>query len=224
MEIECDACGSHKVVKVLAVEPKPPEAKVYKMSEVAAGKVPQQGQWQNAVMTYTQYVLRCKNYGHMTKPFTESDQLGSVIRGVKTEPTMFTDATKGTGVSVRIGKSENKHTQGNDMADERPDDPQKPVESVQSPPQEAGVREAIRQANHGGIDADGSTDTDRIMRIISTTVDGLIPAQLSTAYPHEIPQPAVNGINQDWVTSYENNIGWNMAVAEMQRRRKELGI
>lgn len=34
----------------------------------------------------------------------------------------------------------------NDMADERPDDPQKPLESVQSPPQEAGVlREQIQQ-------------------------------------------------------------------------------
>lgn len=39
------------------------------------------------------------------------------------------------------------------------------------------------------------------------------PEKLATAYPHKISRPlSPDGINQDWIMSYENNIGWNLAV------------
>lgn len=34
-----------------------------------------------------------------------------------------------------------------------------------------GLREAIRRVNHGGIDTDGSTDTDRLVQLFSVFAD-----------------------------------------------------
>lgn len=81
-EIECDKCGSHKVTKMLAVKPEPPKRPIFKMSEVATGKVPHSDTTVYAVMTYSTYKLRCDNCGFETEPFTENDQLGTLLSTV----------------------------------------------------------------------------------------------------------------------------------------------
>lgn len=78
-EIECDNCGSHKVKKIMAVQPEPPKIPVLKMSEVVAGNAPVPKTTFNAVMTYSTYKLHCDNCGYETEPFTENNQLGTIV-------------------------------------------------------------------------------------------------------------------------------------------------
>lgn len=112
----------------------------------------------------------------------------------------------------------NKHTQVNDMADERPDDPQKPVKSVQSPPQEAGVlRDILERFAQQIEDSRPAThiDAGETINLISAAVDGMIPPAPS----NELIQEALQNGKPQQAASYN---GFAAAIAEMQRRRKEV--
>lgn len=99
------------------------------------------------------------------------------------------------------------------MTTEDPEDKKKVTPSRQSPPQEAEVlRDQLEQAIGPYTFAkDGLVN--EILEIFSTAVGGMIPPKRGmfnmldsqTAMPSEI-------------------VGYNAAIAEMQRRRKELGL
>ncbi len=77
-EIECDKCGSHNVIRVLASKTQANPKPIIKMTEVAKGKIPRQNNIHNAVMTYNSYKLKCNNCGNETEPFIENQQLGTI--------------------------------------------------------------------------------------------------------------------------------------------------
>jgi hypothetical protein len=91
-----------------------------------------------------------------------------------------------------------------------------------------GLRAAIRRVNHGGIDADGSTDTDRLMQLFSAFADEIVGGNEDEARMILKIAPAKPAFGIEERRSYqvnrdtERNKARNQLRAEQRARKAHL--